>query len=491
MTNIKEVPLGNPVTIVGQVIKRIETGGPTIFLVNDGAQVVPAKLFKGKADVQQGDFVAVEGTVSSYNGEKEVSITSIAKSDNAQAAMQSRIDKLAEPPRTKLSADAEYLRLLHPIIKKAAQEIRKAVLSARPIYVRHHCDVDGFTGGLQIEKAIEEIATDPKYILRRSVMRAPFYEMEDIIRDISLAEADKEKWGAAMPLVIVLDNGSSTQDVDAIFLGKQHGFDFIVCDHHVFGERDAITELTLAHINQLRFGHFETCTGILSFELARMISPHFAEFHDIPAVSGISDRVKDEVQTFHESKSKAPKELLVQFEQVLTWLLGVTPPCDNTDFLQELFWSSPEYKKAIVKQYLPTLQDQCKSALEVLELTKDVRKVGDVDVAFLPVSLLPRRTYPKVGMATGLFFDKAKQINPKSMTVGVMDDGLVLRIMPDTNTDVHKVIAYLDSKLPYPVLGGGHAVAGSAKLSKVVTDPKELEEIKQLILQHVKEVNGA
>jgi RecJ-like exonuclease len=289
--------------------------------------------------------------------------------------------------------------------------------------------------------------------------------------------------------VIVLDNGSSTQDVDAIFLGKQHGFDFIVCDHHVFGERDAITELTAAHINQLRFGPFETCTGFLSFELARMISPHFEEFHDVPATAGISDRCKDEVMEHHFKKAKSPKELLVQFEQVLTWLLGSTPPCDNSDFLQALFWSTPEYKKSIVQQYLPMLQSQCKSALDVLELTKDIRQVGDVQVAFLQVSHLPRRTYPKVGMATGLFFDKAKQINPKTVTVGVMDDGLVLRITPESGTDVHKVIAYLNDKLPYPVLGGGHAVAGSAKLSKVVTDPKELEEIKQLLLQHVKEMN--
>ena len=251
--------INSTVSIVGQVVKKIDTAGPTIFIVNDGQQVIPCKLFKGKADhIEQGDYVTVAGMVSTYQGQKEISISSIIKSEDAKSVMEKKITGLAAPATDKLCAQADYLQKLLPEMQKAAGLIRKAVFANRPILVRHHSDIDGFSGGLQIERAIQQIAPDPKYRLRRSTMRAPFYEMIDILRDISMAETDSSKWGEEPPLVIILDNGSSTQDVDALFLGREHGMEFIVIDHHVFGERDAITPITLAHVNQLRVGEYET-----------------------------------------------------------------------------------------------------------------------------------------------------------------------------------------------------------------------------------------
>ncbi|MFQ5620697.1 MAG: OB-fold nucleic acid binding domain-containing protein [Candidatus Nanoarchaeia archaeon] len=477
--------INSPVSVVGQVTKRIETAGPIIFQINDGQSIITAKLFKGNADhIQQGDFVTVAGTVSIYQGEKEISISSIVKSDTAKGAMEKKITGLAAPATEKLAAKSEYLQKLLPEMQKAAGLIRKAVFSGRPILVRHHSDVDGFSGGLQIEKAIQQIAPD-KYRLRRSTMRAPFYEMDDILRDISMSEADISRWREEPPLVVILDNGSSTQDVDALFLGREHGMDFIVIDHHVFGERDAITPITLAHVNQLRVGEYETCTGFLAFEIARMISADYEEFHDIPAMAGISDRVDDDVQEFHLSKSKANKDLLTKFEKVLTWLLGQQPYMDNTAFLQKLFWSTQEYKQKLVNQYYPQLEEKSKTALEVLNLSKEAHDVNGVNVVFVPLSVLPRRSYPKAGMASGLLFDKEKESNKATLVIGLMDDGFVIRAAPETKVDVHSIIKYLDDKLPYPVYGGGHKVAGSAKLAKAITSEEELKKVKQLVMDHV------
>lgn len=489
MKNINQIPINQLVSIVGQITKKVETKGPTIFMINDGTQIVTAKLFNRKVPLAEGDYVTVSGNVTVYNGDKEIQISSIVKSDTAKGKMEQAIKDMASPKRTEFKTKAEYLDKLKDEFIKAATIIRAAVFSNRPILIRHHSDVDGFSGGLQIERAIQLIATDPKYRLRRSVMRAPFYEMEDIFRDIGMAEQDKERWNEQPPLVVILDNGSSTQDVDAIKLAKMHGMDFVVVDHHVFGESDQITPLVKAHINQLRVGDYETCTGFLAFELARMISENYEEFHDIPAFAGISDRVEDEVREFHLQNSKANRELLQDYEQVLTWALGIMPYMDNTAFLQKVFWATPEYMQALVNQFKPQLDEKKRIAVDVLNLAKDEQKVGDVDVTFVPVSVLPRRSYPKAGMATGLLFDKMQETNPKSMVIGVMDDGFILRIRPETGTDVHKLIKYLDSKLPYQVLGGGHAVAGSVRLSKGIQTEEELNEIKQLILEHIKEEN--
>jgi len=63
---------------------------------------------------------------------------------------------------------------------------------------------------------------------------APYYEIDDSIRDTALSLKNVAKFSNKMPLVIIVDNGSTQADLMAIKQGKVHGESFIVVDHHQF-----------------------------------------------------------------------------------------------------------------------------------------------------------------------------------------------------------------------------------------------------------------
>ena len=82
---------------------------------------------------------------------------------------------------------------------RVAKELKKAVYESRPIIIRHHWDADGVCGGVALEKAlidlIERVHADSEakyYLVRRKVSRAPFYELEDLVRDLDESLEDME-----------------------------------------------------------------------------------------------------------------------------------------------------------------------------------------------------------------------------------------------------------------------------------------------------------
>ena len=131
---------------------------------------------------------------------------------------------------------------------KAAHEIRLAIIQSRPIIVRHHNDTDGYCAGYALEKAIlplivkEHNSEKASYeYFSRAPSQAPFYEIDDSIRDTAMSLRNEAKFSNKMPLVIITDNGSTPEDLFAIMQGKVHGMEFIVIDHHYF-DKDYIAK---------------------------------------------------------------------------------------------------------------------------------------------------------------------------------------------------------------------------------------------------------
>ena len=116
----------------------------------------------------------------------------------------------------------------------------------------------------------------------RAPSQAPFYEIDDSIRDTANSLRNVAKFSNKMPLIIIADNGSSPEDLMAIRQGKIHGADFIVVDHHGFS-KDVITKEVLVHINPFLVGedgsHYSA--GMLCTELARFINPEVQNISQI------------------------------------------------------------------------------------------------------------------------------------------------------------------------------------------------------------------
>ena len=154
------------------------------------------------------------------------------------------LDKKAEPESDiEFLVESDILEKLRPKMADVAKRIRRAVLDGRPVIIRHHADTDGYCGGIALEKAIvpvlEKYSMDSGaqwHYFRRSPSKAPFYELEDVTKDLVFSIEDYLRFGQKMPLIVLVDNGSTDEDIPAVSQVKAYDIEVVVVDHHFPGE---------------------------------------------------------------------------------------------------------------------------------------------------------------------------------------------------------------------------------------------------------------
>lgn len=184
--------------------------------------------------------------------------------------------------------------------------------------IRHHADSDGINAGLAIEYSckllMEQIGVNPGYNLYRSPSRAPFYEITDVFKDVVLVKKIIEGHGQKKPLIVILDNGSTPDDVLGLKTMKSMGFEMIVVDHHnpvvVENKKTSVDPYLSLHLNPYIEGlDSQTCAGMLAYELATWICKDYSN-PSLPAVAGITDRSNiKELEDYINKSGKTRKEL--------------------------------------------------------------------------------------------------------------------------------------------------------------------------------------
>jgi RecJ-like exonuclease len=93
-----------------------------------------------------------------------------------------------------------------------------------------------------------------------------------------------------MPLVILVDNGSTEEDVPSMRQARVYGIDMLVIDHHHPDE--IVDQYLIGHVNPAHVGgDFGVTSGMLCTEIARMINPKVSDtIKHLPAVSAVGDR---------------------------------------------------------------------------------------------------------------------------------------------------------------------------------------------------------
>ena len=298
--------VGKQIMIKGEVIQVKQTGGPTIFTIADDSGLVFCAAFeragvRAYADIDSEMMVRVIGEVSLRNNQVQVEIKSMKRLWGGEASsvkdlIEQAIDRRAEPSETEFLVKSEIMTRLLPAMKQVAKEIRRAVLKSQPIVVRHHADADGITAAVAIEMAILPLITevggpDAEYHnYRRAPSKAPFYELEDVTKDLTYALEDQTRHGQKMPLIVLMDNGSTEEDVPAMRQAQVYGLEMLVVDHH--HPHKIVDQYLIAHVNPAHAGgDFGLTTGMLATEIARMIYPPVeSKIKHFPAVSAVGDR---------------------------------------------------------------------------------------------------------------------------------------------------------------------------------------------------------
>lgn len=498
------------VAVNGSVEKIVQTGGPTIFIVSDGTGVLALKGFdkpgeRAYPEIKAGDFVKANIEISEYEGELEGEIKSIIKlSEEEKESLSKKVEEI-QMTRAKIKSpdfliESPILHKLKSLFEKAAFEIRLAIIQQRPIIVRHHNDTDGYSSGYALERAIlpliqKEHKSDKagwEFFLR-APCSAPFYEIDDSIRDSANSLRNTAKFSNKMPLVIIADNGSSPEDLMAIKHGKVHGMDFIVVDHHFFDE-DVISKEVLTHINPFLVGEdgAKFSAGMLSTEFARFINPEVKNISQIAGMAGLADRIdilnKKAVEDYLDIAEKEGynKELLYEIASVIDFVSSKIKFMEVREYIEVLFGEPRSQQKLLVKLMAPYIKKLSEKGLAIGKANAKVELVGKTSLQIIDVEkTFPGfGFYPKPGMSVGMVHDDLQKVKKITnlVTAGVMGTAITLRATDESNFSVHELIIFVNKKLPDSFCeGGGHKNAGS-----ITFLPNKKEEIVDLLREFIK-----
>lgn len=477
------------VTVEGRITQINQTGGPTVFSVCDGHHVLPCAGFEAAGvraypNVDRGDLVRLLGTPQHHDGGMQLEIDAVSILEGGEAnEVNSRLDRAeaarTNPPSPELLVHWDVLERMQEDIADLARSLRHAILHNRPVHIRHHADGDGMCAAVPLTLALERFAAEvhldssaPDHLVDRSPSKAPYYEMEDATRDLNKALRARDRHGQPLPHLLMLDNGSTEEDVPAYRNLAHYDIPISVVDHH-HPDREAVRDLLDHHVNPYLVGEdYRVTTGMICVELARMIDPDLtSSLAHIPAVAGLADRSSaNAMNAYLDQAADAgydPDELSqigdaldyaahwLQFrrgERVVRDILGVSAdPGPHRELVTLL---SDEAQQAITTQVnaaTPYLQtDTLANGATINQL--DVEKHAH------------RFRYPAPGKTTGAIHDAhVDESGDPTITLGYGPDFCVLR-SDGVRLDIPAIVADLKKDLAGAgISGGGHLVVGSIR----------------------------
>ena len=521
---------GKIVRIDGEVQQIQQTSGPTIFIISDESGTTEIAAFdkageRSYPEIELGDAVQVIGEVNEHSGKTQIESSSMTKlgeenTKKLHALIDKALNKRAEPEDVDFLVKSDVLNRLKPKMREAARRIRRAILDGRTILLRHHNDADGICAGVAMEKAlvplIEELnpSNDAQYYyFKRSPSKAPFYELEDVVKDLSFALEDQERHGQKLPLIVLLDNGSTEEDIVALMQAKIYDIEVVVIDHHspgelltkqvedgeIYGATVAVDEYVDCHVNPyLVGGDSQLTAGALASEVAHIINPSVKDLiKHLPAVAALGDRAEcGEVYQYLQLANEKgfTKEHLgkiaecVDFEAyflrfmngrgIMDTILAV----DNIDKHEKMI-------DALYKEYQKRIDTQLKATLPNIKRTQLENGIyfNLIDVE----KYAHKFTFPAPGKTCGFVHDHViKELGEDKpiVTLGHGPDFGVFRATDAVNEEygfnVNEIVAAMIERVPSAGIdGGGHECAGSIKYIEGLGEEvlyKVVEEIQSL-----------
>ena len=458
--------LGKTVKIRGLVTHIKETAIAKILTLTDGTGSVNCTIFDD-IDVRVEDVVEVIGTIR-RNGIDALEVERLLGQDayEIRKRIEMEIEKSCEPDFRGFLVKSEVLdRLLNEMIA-VARELKRAIYKSRPVIIRHHWDADGTCGGVALEIAlqslVERVHRDKEakyYLVKRKVSRAPFYELEDLVRDLDESLEDAERYGDKMPLVVLVDNGSGKEDLPAIQQFLLFGADIITIDHHY--PDSEVDKYLLYHINPYKAGGDSNITsGILCVEIARMISD--VDLKHLAAISVVGDRSNAEEYIKISGMSKEElRDLALAIEYEGFYLRFKSA---STIVHEILGFGRKDRQKKLVELLSGFAKNSIEEQLKVgMENVKIQMLPNGIALAAFDVENYSRKfEFPPPGKLTGEIHDRLKAIYPRIVTIGFGPDFAVLR-SEGVNLDIPKMVEELKKEINACVDGGGHLVVGSIK----------------------------
>ncbi len=375
-----------------------------------------------------------------------------------------------------LLIDSERIAGLKDIIISAADEISNAINEKRPVWIRHHNDCDGYCAALVLEKSIQKKMynvhnkeSDFFFFYKRFPTRTPYYNYADATRDISIFLSESERFNRKKPLILILDNGSSQEDIFSLKKLNLYGIKPIVIDHHPIGsENDAYISV---HLNS---GESDISSSMLASEVANILGGVMNP--ELYAATGaIADKSEsNELESYLAIAVKKgySREFLSSSAQLIDFEVNHLGNSEARSYVQELIFGDIK----IMEELMGIVGEEIEKETKLVESIAIKYLVYNEFEDYIVASIDTEKFFNLKGLSnskiTNISRNKLEEIKNKPVAMlGYGSDIITFRINKELDFDMNKIKEKLLEKFPHSMIqGGGHAKAGSIHFSKNLAD---------------------
>jgi len=474
-----ENQVGSVVRLEGEITGVRQTSGPTVFELRDETATVECAAFKEAGvraypAVELEDIVALEGEVERHNGDLQIETESLDILDGEAREtvvdrLESALEQEARPEDVAPLADHDAVAAVEDGIGDAATAIRRAVMEARPVVVRHGATADGYVAGAAIERAVlplireKHTREDAEYhYFERRPLDGRVYDMDAATNDVTSMLEARDRHGEQLPLVVLVDAGSTVESADGYDLLSLYDAEALVIDDS--RADDEVADAVSVAVAPSLAG--ADVADVTSTSLATNVAAHVNDdvrddLEHLPAVSywedtpeayldlareagydetGVSERREAVALEAYYQSYKDKRELIIDL------LFG-----DGED-------SERPRDGDLAAHVSEQFRDKLETELETARENLTVEDVDGVTVSVLDTDAFTHRyNFPTtILLLDALHRSERDQAETPYVTLGVGDDELHVRATEDVN------VRDLGDAIAEAVPDGGVSVVGGA-----------------------------
>jgi len=447
--------VGDDVRLEGRVADIRQTSGPTVFEVEDATGTVDCAAFveagvRAYPDVVEGDAVRLDGEVRRRRGEIQVETADLTVLDEdarreVEQQLEDALDDEARPDAVAPIAADDAVEARSEALLDVATEVRKAVLTERPVIVRHANTADGYLAGSALERATlplvgeEHRREDAQYhYFDRRPLEGGVYDMDDATNDATTMLDNRARHDEKLPLFVFVAAGGTPESLDGFELLDIYGAPTVVID-------DVAVDDDIADAVDATVCSPETTATALAANVAAHVNEGVVDdLQHLPAVSFWEDTPEAYVDA---AEAAGYDETAVgQLREAVALKAHYQSYEDKRELITDLVFGDDEEDVGglaanVAEQFRQKVDDEVATAAANL----DYREVADSDVAVLDVDAYTHRYEfpPKTLLLDELHRAERAEVDA---VVGVDTDTLYVR--SEADLDLHALADTVAERVP-------------------------------------------
>jgi RecJ-like exonuclease len=442
------------VAVEGEVANARQTSGPTVFELADETGAVDCAAFveagvRAYPEVEAGAVVRIVGEVERRRGELQVETEDLHVLDGAdaqavEARMEDALTERAAPETTELLAADDAVEAVTDDLVDAATAIRRAVVEARPVIVRHTATVEGYVAGTAIERALLPLIRDEHaredaeyhYVDRRPLDDA-FYTIDDATGDVTSMLEAAERHDEKHPLFVLVGAGSTSESTDAIDLLDIYDADTVAIDGGYTDDAAGADVL----VSPTKAGENPVNTGALGSQLAAFVNDDVREdLYHLPAVAYWAD-TPDAYADLAAQTDYSP-DTLADLRDAIALEAFYQSYEDKRELISDLLWG--EADDSLIEHVSEQFRERLETEVSTAEPHLDVRGQDGVAFETLDVDAYTHEyDFPPVDL---LLDELYRRRDRADVLVGVSGDEI--RVRSGDAVDVRAVGETVADELP-------------------------------------------